>query len=134
MDGLKLRDVRGEDLIDFYEHQMDPVARHMGAFLPPDGADWDAFSARWERIRADEAVTAQTIVVDGQVVGNIVSFEYLGRRQVGYWLGRDFWGRGIATAALRVFLQSPSACSISPALWAAEFITRMRALPCGTVG
>ena len=27
-----------------------------------------------------------------------------GRRFVGYWLARPFWGRGIGTAALRLFL------------------------------
>ena len=26
-------------------------------------------------------------------------------REVGYWLGREFWGRGIATAALGLFLK-----------------------------
>lgn len=105
MNEIKLREVRGEDIIHFYEHQLDPVARHMGAFHPPDVTDWDAFSARWERIRADETVTVRTIVVDGDVAGNLLSYEHLGRRMVGYWLGRDFWGRGIATAALKLFLQ-----------------------------
>ena len=27
-----------------------------------------------------------------------------GQREVGYWVGRPFWGRGVATAALRLLL------------------------------
>ena len=30
------------------------------------------------------------------------------RQEVTYWLGREFWGRGIATAALQAFLQVDS--------------------------
>jgi RimJ/RimL family protein N-acetyltransferase len=38
------------------------------------------------------------------VAGNVVCFENAGRREVGYWVGREFWGRGVATAALAQFL------------------------------
>ena len=101
---VQLREVKGEDIVHFYEQQLDPVARHMAAFTATDSRDWEAFAARWDKIRAGEAVTARTIEVNGQVAGNIVSFEYLGRLDVGYWLGREFWGQGIATAALKAFL------------------------------
>ena len=105
MKEILLRDIRGEDIVHFFEQQLDPVARHMAAFTPADSTDWEAYATRWDKIRADASVTARTIEVDGQVAGNIVSFEYLGRREVGYWLGRAFWGRGIATAALQLFLE-----------------------------
>ncbi|MFW5709800.1 MAG: GNAT family N-acetyltransferase, partial [Chloroflexota bacterium] len=36
--------------------------------------------------------------------GNIVSFAQSGEMQVGYWLGQNYWGKGIATRALTVFL------------------------------
>jgi RimJ/RimL family protein N-acetyltransferase len=47
---------------------------------------------------------AKAILVDGAVAGNVVSFRNEGKTEVGYWLGREFWGRGIATEALREFL------------------------------
>jgi RimJ/RimL family protein N-acetyltransferase len=47
----------------------------------------------------------RTIEVDGQVAGTIGSWEQDGRQFVGYWLGRDFWGRGLATAALAELVQ-----------------------------
>jgi RimJ/RimL family protein N-acetyltransferase len=34
------------------------------------------------------------------VAGNLVSWMQSGRRLFGYWIGQDFWGRGIATRAL----------------------------------
>ncbi len=39
------------------------------------------------------------------MAGHIVSWEQDGRRNVGYWLGQRFWGRGIATVALSAFLE-----------------------------
>ena len=59
----------------------------------------------WTRIMADETVLIQTILFDGNVAGNIVSFIQLGEREVGYWLGKEYWGKGIATRALEQFLE-----------------------------
>ena len=64
----------------------------------------EASDAHWAKIMADETVILKTIEVDGQVVGSIVSWEMLGEREVGYWLGREFWGKGIATESLKQFL------------------------------
>jgi RimJ/RimL family protein N-acetyltransferase len=92
------------DLDVFFEYQLDPVACHMVAFTVEDPADRAAFDARWARILADDSVTKKTVLVDGQVAGQVTGFEQFGRPSVGYWLGREFWGRGIATRALAQFL------------------------------
>ena len=42
----------------------------------------------------------KTIVSEGEVAGNVLSFERAGKQLVGYWLGREYWGRGLATQAL----------------------------------
>jgi RimJ/RimL family protein N-acetyltransferase len=42
--------------------------------------------------------------VERQVAGNVVSWDQAGRRLVGYWMGREFWGRGVATRALSAFV------------------------------
>ena len=60
--------------------------------------------AHWAKIMADESVILKTILFDGQVAGNIVSWETSGEREVGYWIGREYWGKGIATKALLLFL------------------------------
>lgn len=99
---LDIRTVVEDDLPAFFEHQRDPVAVRMAAFPSRDA---DAFRRHWERILADPTVVARTIVVDGRVAGNVVSFVRDGVREVGYWIDRGAWGRGVATAALERFLR-----------------------------
>jgi len=102
-DTIQLRDVTETDLPIFYEQQLDPEAAEMAGF---PSRDRDAFMAHWIRIRVDESVQLKTILFEGEVAGNIVSFEQLGEREVGYWLGKEYWGKGIATLALEEFLKS----------------------------
>lgn len=99
--GVRLRDVRDDDLTIFLEHQADPDANRMANF---EARDHQAFMTHWAKILRDETCVARTIEVEGQVAGNIVSWEHEGERDVGYWIGREHWGRGVATAALAAFL------------------------------
>jgi RimJ/RimL family protein N-acetyltransferase len=102
--GLTLREVRDEDLPLLFEQWADPVAVHMAAFTEPDHMDREAFERRWSRLRADETVLARVIVVVDDVVGTIGSWGESGEREVTYWIGRSYWGKGIATDALTAFL------------------------------
>lgn len=101
MHGIELRDVREDDLPIFYEHQQDPDACWMAAFA---SRNWEEFTAHWKKILADPTIIKQTIIFEDQVAGNIVSFEVSSEREVGYWIGKEFWGQGIATRALAAFL------------------------------
>lgn len=103
--GVRLREVRDSDLPTFFEHQRDPVANHMAAFTSKDPTDRDAFDAHWSRILGDDAITPKTILVDGDVAGHIASFERDGQPEVTYWIGREYWGKGVATEALYRFLR-----------------------------
>ena len=76
----------------------------MAAFTAEDPTDREAFMALWTRILNDDAIAKMTILFEEDVAGNIVSFEQYGRPSVGYWIGRDYWGRGVATEALAAFL------------------------------
>ena len=98
---ILLRNVTEDDLPIFFEHQLDPDATEMAAF---PSRDREAFMAHWARIIADDSVILKTILFDGQVAGNIVSFEESGKREVGYWIGKEYWGKDIATKALASFL------------------------------
>ena len=98
---IQLRDVIDSDLPIFFEQQNDPEANKMAAF---PARDRDSFMAHWAKIRVNENVLLKTILYDGEVAGNVVSFEMEGKREVGYWIGREFWGKGIATKALAEFL------------------------------
>jgi len=99
-----LREVQDEDLPMLFEHWADPVAAHMAAFTAPDHMDRDAFERRWSRLRADQTVMNRAIVVDDEVAGSIGSWGEPGDREITYWIGRSYWGKGIATCALTAFL------------------------------
>jgi RimJ/RimL family protein N-acetyltransferase len=100
----ELRGLRDEDLAVLFEQWADPVAVQMAAFTAPDHMDRGAFERRLSRLRADETVIAKVIVAEGEVAGTIGSWGDPGEREVTYWIGRSFWGKGIATGALRAFL------------------------------
>jgi RimJ/RimL family protein N-acetyltransferase len=73
------------------------------ASFPP--RDRDAFMAHWHKLLRDDSVVVRTVLTGGSVAGNVMSFLRGETREVGYWLGREHWGRGIATVALRRFLR-----------------------------
>ncbi|MFR0356593.1 GNAT family N-acetyltransferase [Streptomyces sediminimaris] len=98
-----LRAVHDSDLPVFYRQMNDPEALRMAAFTPEDPADWAAFQALWQRIRSSGDV-ARTILADGDVVGSTSVYGHPGEREVTYWVDRAYWGRGVATAALRELL------------------------------
>ena len=92
-----LREVVEADLPVFYEYERDPEASAMAVF---PSREREAFMAHWARTLANDSALTWTIVCDGEVAGNIGCWEADGRRLVGYWIGRAFWGRGLATQAL----------------------------------
>ena len=98
---LVLREVVDSDLPIFFEHQRDPDAARMAAF---PSRDHDAFMTHWAKLRGEPSNIVRTIVCAGQVAGNIGSWIAEDRRLTGYWIGREFWGRGVATAALAAFV------------------------------
>src|SRR6185369_5260138 len=99
---VSLRPVVAEDLEAFYEQQADPESVRLAAVPARDRA---AHFPHWEKALADESSLVRTIDVDGENAGHIVSFlrDGVGEREVGYWLARSHWGRGVATEALTQF-------------------------------
>ena len=104
MTAVSLRPVTESDLQAFYEQQADPESVAMAA-VPARERD-DHFR-HWREVLADESVCVRAIVVDGSVAGHVVSFvrEEGSEREVGYWVARGFWGRGVASTALAAFLR-----------------------------
>jgi RimJ/RimL family protein N-acetyltransferase len=98
---VRLRPVEDQDVDVFFDHQTDPVATEMAVF---PSRDREKFAAHWARIRTDDGPLLRAIEADGTVAGNITSWSQDGQRMIGYWLGREHWGRGIATKAVRLFL------------------------------
>ena len=99
---VRLWEVIKDDLPIFFEHQIDADSIEMTAHPP---RDQEAFQTHWTEILAKEFVIKRTILFDELVVGYIMSFVYFGQREVGYWIGKEYWGQGIATRALSEFLE-----------------------------
>jgi RimJ/RimL family protein N-acetyltransferase len=99
-----LRDVTGADLPVFFNQQLDPDANQMAAFTAKNPSDRWAFDSRWARIMASSIVISKAIIYQGRVAGHISSYVEAGRLEIGYWLGKEFWRKGLATLALTRFL------------------------------
>jgi RimJ/RimL family protein N-acetyltransferase len=97
-----IRDVLPEDLPILFEYQRQPAANAMAAF---PARDWDTFVAHWAKISKDENAITRAVVLQGEVAGNIGSWEQDGRREIGYWIGMEHWGKGVATKAVSAFLR-----------------------------
>lgn len=101
---ISLRPILPADLDVLFAQGADPIAVHMAAFTAKEPSNRAAFDAHWAWIMANETGLNRIIVADGEIAGSVQSYEDEGHPEVTYWLGREFWGRGIATAALAAFL------------------------------
>lgn len=132
VDELFLRKVFQEDLESFYTFQKEPEAVHMAAFTAKDPADRDAFDAFWSRILGNEEILIRTILFNGEVAGSVLSYVDEGKPEVSYWIGMDYWGKGIATMALTAFLESVNTSRPIYARVAADNLASRRVLEkCG---
>ena len=103
---ILLRDVAETDLPIFFEQQRDPAANFMAAFTARDPNDKGAFAAHWKRILNDDTVVVKTVLFEGDVVGSVAKFvdKEFGKPEITYWIGKEYWGMGLATQALSKFL------------------------------
>jgi len=110
---VSLRPVEADDLPIFFVHQLDPEATRLAAF---PSRERDAFFAHWTtNILGNPTAVNRTILAGGQVAGNIGAWTDAAsnERLTCYWLGREFWGRGIASAAMAQFLRLESTRPLS---------------------
>lgn len=104
MADVALRPLEDADLDALFDQMRDPESVHMAAFTSPDPNDRAAFDAHRTKIRARPDVTERAITVDGHLAGSIASFVIEGETELTYWIDRSYWGRGVATRALSLFL------------------------------
>jgi RimJ/RimL family protein N-acetyltransferase len=95
---VELREIREADVPILFAQQADPEANAMAAF---PARDEPAFREHLARVLADPANIIRAVVSGDAVVGQIGSWDDDGARNVGYWIGREHWGNGYATVALR---------------------------------
>ncbi|HEY1038125.1 MAG TPA: GNAT family N-acetyltransferase [Bacteroidia bacterium] len=93
-----------EDLKIFFEFQLDTEANYLAAFTSKDPSDREAYLNKYSKFLADPTINMRTILVDNIIVGSIAKFEIEGNAEITYWIDKKFWGKGIATTALKNFL------------------------------
>lgn len=103
-DKVKLRKTEKSDLELLFQFQLDKEANYLAAFTSKDPTDKKAYFEKFSKILDDPAINNQTILVGETIVGSIAKFEIEGDTEITYWIDRNFWGKGIATAALENFL------------------------------
>ena len=100
---VTLRSVHSDDLPTFFEFQLDPEANQLAATNPRSPSD---FEAHWKGIRKSPEVFVRTILLGTSLAGYVSCFKADGQDCVGYWLGKEFWGQGVASHALQQFLDT----------------------------
>ncbi|MFS4473646.1 GNAT family N-acetyltransferase [Chryseobacterium sp. T20] len=101
---IKLRPTVVDDLETLFQFQLDDEANHLAAFTSKDSTNKEAYIAKFTKLLADPTVNNQTIIVDTVTVGSIAKFIMEGDAEITYWIDKNFWGKGIATNALKGFL------------------------------
>ncbi|UHO39646.1 GNAT family N-acetyltransferase [Chryseobacterium capnotolerans] len=101
---IKLRPTIVDDLEILFQFQLDDEARHLAAFTSEDSKNREAYLAKYAQLLDDPTINNQTIMVGSVIAGSIAKFVMEGDAEITYWLGKNFWGKGIATTALKDFL------------------------------
>lgn len=94
-----------DDLNTLFEFQLDAEANYFAAFTSKDPKDKIAYIEKYSKHIADPSINMLTIRVSGEIAGSIAKFFIGNDAEITYWIGRKFWGQGIATAALRNLLK-----------------------------
>ncbi|MBO9618308.1 MAG: GNAT family N-acetyltransferase [Niabella sp.] len=101
---IVLRPATIEDLEHFFIFQLDKEANHLAAFTPKDPTDKEAYLAKYTKLLGDPTIHTRAIIVNNVIVGSIAKFEIEGKAEITYWIDRNYWNKGITTAALKNFL------------------------------
>ena len=104
-----LRKTELSDLEFFFLFQLDPEANYLAAFTSKDPSDKTAYMQKYSKFLNDPTINNQTIIVENVIAGSIAKFEMHGEAGLTYWIDKPFWGKGIATKALKQFLQIENA-------------------------
>ena len=95
-----------DDLPSLFQFQTDAEANHMAAFNSANPSDEEAYMKKWSALVVNPNIRMRTIWVNDAIVGSVVHFAIMGETNVSYWLGREYWGKGIASKALQEFVNN----------------------------
>jgi [ribosomal protein S5]-alanine N-acetyltransferase len=104
---ITLRKTEVSDLSFFFQfQQLDDEANYLAAFTQKDPIDKTAYLQKYTKFVNDPTINMQTIIVENMIAGSIAKFEIEGQAEVTYWIDKKFWGKGVATRALKTLLEN----------------------------
>ncbi|GAB4093795.1 GNAT family N-acetyltransferase [Flaviaesturariibacter terrae] len=104
--GITLTKTTAGDLETLFQFQCDEEAGYLAAFIAKDPADKAAYLEKYTPFLSDPTIRMRTIRVNKVIAGSLAKFMIGNEAGITYWIDRKFWGRGIATAALKQFLET----------------------------
>ncbi|MBE0649495.1 MAG: GNAT family N-acetyltransferase [Bacteroidales bacterium] len=102
---ISLKPTELSDLEFFYQFQLDESAIYMAAFTPENPNDKAAYMNKYSALLKDPSITMRTICFGEEIAGSIAKFVMEGDAEITYWIDGKYWGKGIATKALKEFLK-----------------------------
>jgi ribosomal-protein-alanine N-acetyltransferase len=102
---ITLTKTQKEDLEAFFQFQLDQEANYLAAFTAKDPNDKEAYIEKYSRHSIDPTINMQTIRINDQIVGSVAKFMMRGETEITYWIDKQYWGKGVATTALKELLK-----------------------------
>ena len=102
---IELSETKKEDLSNFFQFQLDQEANYLAAFTSEDSNNEAAYIEKYTKFLTDPTINMRTIKVNDEIAGSIAKFIRENDAEITYWIDRKFWGRRIATTALKYFLK-----------------------------
>ncbi len=103
-DNITLTKTEKDDLNAFFQFQLDKEANYLAAFTSKDPNDKVAYIEKYTKFLTDLTINMRTIKVGNEIAGSISKFIMEGDAEITYWIDKNFWGKGVATTALKKFL------------------------------
>src|SRR5687768_15319841 len=102
---ITLSETTNEDLNTLFQFQLDEKANYLAAFTSKDRNDKTAYIEKYSKFLTDPTINMRTIKTNDEIAGSIAKFVRENDAEITYRIDRKFWGQGIATNALKKFLE-----------------------------
>lgn len=102
---ITLTRTKEDDLNTLFQFQVDEKANFLAAFTSKDPTDKDAYIEKHAKHLKDPTINMMTIKVNDVIIGSVAKFIMENKAEITYWIDKNLWGQGYATAALKEFLK-----------------------------
>lgn len=102
---IVLKKTEVSDLETLFQIQLDEEGGYLAAFTAKDHDNKAAYINKYTSFLENPTINNQTIWFENTIVGSVAKFIMDDKTEVTYWIDRKYWGKGIATKALKEMLK-----------------------------